>query len=76
LYHALLCTPAIGRSGGIIALWDANQGFLVNSFQGQGYVGVVLLGRRSAPAIGRSGGIITLWYANQGFLVDSFQGQG
>jgi exonuclease III len=37
------CAPAIGRSGGIITLWDANKGFLVDSFQGQGYVGVVLL---------------------------------
>jgi exonuclease III len=35
--------PAIGRSGGIITLWDATKGHLVESFQGQGYVGVVLL---------------------------------
>ncbi|MCH87544.1 transposon TX1 putative protein, partial [Trifolium medium] len=34
---------AIGRSGGLITMWDSNKGSLVDSFQGQGYLGVVLL---------------------------------
>ncbi|MCI30103.1 hypothetical protein A2U01_0051312, partial [Trifolium medium] len=37
------CAPAIGRSGGLITMWDASRGSLENSFQGQGYLGVVLL---------------------------------
>ncbi|KAK2406570.1 hypothetical protein QL285_042285 [Trifolium repens] len=34
--------PAIGRSGGIITMWDNKRGTFVSSFQGQGYLGVIL----------------------------------
>ncbi|GAU39362.1 hypothetical protein TSUD_56890 [Trifolium subterraneum] len=37
------CAPAMGRSGGIITMWDKNRGTLLDSFQGQGYLGVVLM---------------------------------
>jgi hypothetical protein len=33
---------AIGRSGGILTVWDSRKGSLVSSFQGQGYLGVCL----------------------------------
>jgi exonuclease III len=33
---------AIGRSGGILTMWDSRQGSFVSSFQGQGYLGVCL----------------------------------
>jgi hypothetical protein len=33
---------AIGRSGGIITLWDSNKESLVSSFQGQGFLRVCL----------------------------------
>ncbi|MCH83058.1 LINE-1 reverse transcriptase like, partial [Trifolium medium] len=36
------CAPAIGRSGGILTLWDGAKGKCVSSFQGQGYLGVCL----------------------------------
>jgi hypothetical protein len=32
----------MGRSRGLIKMWDNNKGALVASFQGQGYMGVVL----------------------------------
>jgi hypothetical protein len=35
--------PALGRSGGIITMWDKKRGSLLSSFQGQGYLGVVLM---------------------------------
>jgi hypothetical protein len=34
--------PAIGRSGGILTLWDGAKGKCVASFQEQGYLGVCL----------------------------------
>jgi exonuclease III len=34
--------PALGRSGGILTLWDGAKGKCVSSFQGQGYLGVCL----------------------------------
>jgi exonuclease III len=34
--------PANGRSGGIITMWDNKKGKLISSFQGDGYLGVVL----------------------------------
>ncbi|MCH83010.1 reverse transcriptase, partial [Trifolium medium] len=33
---------AIGRSGGLLTMWDINKGSLLSSFQGQGYLGVCL----------------------------------
>ncbi|MCH85190.1 LINE-1 reverse transcriptase like, partial [Trifolium medium] len=36
------CAPSIGRSGGILTLWDGAIGNCVSSFQGQGYLGVCL----------------------------------
>ncbi|MCH81287.1 hypothetical protein A2U01_0002072, partial [Trifolium medium] len=36
------CAPAIGRSGGILTLWDSTKGSCVSSFHGQGYLGVCL----------------------------------
>jgi hypothetical protein len=35
-------STAIGRSGGIITLWDSNKESLVSSFQGQGFLRVCL----------------------------------
>jgi exonuclease III len=34
--------PALGRSGGILTLWDGAKGNCVSSFQRQGYLGVCL----------------------------------
>jgi exonuclease III len=34
--------PAVGRSGGLITMWDNKKGKLISSFQGHGYLGVVL----------------------------------
>ncbi|WJX38360.1 hypothetical protein P8452_26031 [Trifolium repens] len=34
--------PALGRSGGLVTLWDSDRGKLLYSFQGQGFLGVVL----------------------------------
>jgi hypothetical protein len=36
--------PALGRSDGILTLWDSTKGTCVSSFQGQAYLGVVLNG--------------------------------
>ncbi|MCI10806.1 reverse transcriptase, partial [Trifolium medium] len=37
-----MSVSANGRSGGVITMWDNNKGKLVSSFQGQGYLGVIL----------------------------------
>ncbi|GAU32090.1 hypothetical protein TSUD_152950 [Trifolium subterraneum] len=37
-----MSSPAIGRSGCVITMWDNKKGKLISSFQGQGYLGVVL----------------------------------
>ncbi|MCI12468.1 reverse transcriptase, partial [Trifolium medium] len=34
--------PALGRSGGLLILWDSDRGKLLYSFQGQGFLGVCL----------------------------------
>jgi exonuclease III len=36
------CNPALGRSGGLLTLWDGDKGKLLYSFQGQGFLGVCL----------------------------------
>jgi exonuclease III len=36
------CNPALGRSGGLLILWDKEKGKLLETFQGQGYLGVYL----------------------------------
>jgi exonuclease III len=36
------CNPTLGRSGGLLLLWDMNKGKLIESFQGQGFLGVYL----------------------------------
>jgi exonuclease III len=52
--HALCCrlwggdnvawrsNPALGRSGGLLLLWDKDKGKLLDSFQGQGFLGILL----------------------------------
>jgi exonuclease III len=37
-----VCNPALGRSGGLLILWNGSKGKLVYSFQGQGFLGVCL----------------------------------
>jgi exonuclease III len=36
------CNPALGRSGGLLILWDKEKGKLLETFQGQGFLGVYL----------------------------------
>ncbi|WJX68115.1 hypothetical protein P8452_52517 [Trifolium repens] len=36
------CNPTLGRSGGLLTLWDGDKGKLLYSFQGQGFLGVCL----------------------------------
>ncbi|MCI04131.1 hypothetical protein A2U01_0025175 [Trifolium medium] len=36
------CNPTLGRSGGLLIMWDNDKGKLVHSFQGQGFLGVCL----------------------------------
>ncbi|MCI58627.1 hypothetical protein A2U01_0079882, partial [Trifolium medium] len=32
------CNPSLGRSGGLLLLWDKDKGRLIESFQGQGFL--------------------------------------
>ncbi|MCH98898.1 hypothetical protein A2U01_0019907, partial [Trifolium medium] len=36
------CGSSVGRSGGLLTMWDKNKGDFILSFQGQGYMGVLL----------------------------------
>jgi exonuclease III len=36
------CNPTLGRSGGLLLLWDKDKGKLLDTFQGQGFMGVCL----------------------------------
>jgi exonuclease III len=36
------CNPALGRSGGLLILWDKDKGRLLETFQSQGFLGVYI----------------------------------
>jgi exonuclease III len=36
------CNPALGKSGGLLILWDKDKGRLLETFQSQGFLGVYI----------------------------------